>query len=133
MTVQNMVIALRKPIIDNDGWTWEYQSPNINFNPDVMTNYLTYQTLPARSLAGELGTHLQQNIGIFRIQLFVPERTGDSEILAKADEIKSAYQAADPITYNGTSVRIETVSVSQADRLDDQYTLSLDIQYQSYF
>ena len=133
MALADFNIALRKPAVDNNGWGWPYSVQGIFENPPAESSFLVLSLLPAATENSEIGIGRSEiHSGILQIDLYTPQHTGDSEIMAKADEIRTAYYQAEPISHQQTKVRVVNIGISDISREDNLLRVSLDITYQSF-
>ena len=128
-----MRVALQQVIEDNAGWGYQVAGTNLDFDPLIGTPYLRSTLLPSEPINNEIGSHQGVHTGVFQIDLYRVLDTGVGQSLTDASVIKQAYEAADPLGYGGTQVRVLSVGIGQGVRDNPWYTLPVEIRFQSIF
>lgn len=102
--------------------------PNIPYEPAAGTTYLRPSFLPAETLQVTLGdTGKDETNAIYQVDVVVPRGTGRSTL---QDTIADHFKRGTVLTYNGTTLRVRSVSIGPAV-LDGAWTfvpVSIDVQ-----
>lgn len=86
--------------------------PNIPFEPEAGTVYLRPTFLPAETLQAALSDNGKDiTVGIYQVDVFNPAGSGRSAI---PDTIADHFKRGTNLTYNGITLRIQSVSILSA-------------------
>lgn len=108
---------------------WE----NDSYIPVVGTLYLRATHIPADSLAATIGSSgIDDNIGVYQIDVFAPADEGKYEAWIMADNIANQFKRDTDLLYNGRTVRITRASIGNANVSGGWYQIPVVIVYQSY-
>jgi len=104
--------------------------PNIPFEPQAGATYLRPQFLPADTVQVGLGTDgLDDTTGIYQVDVVYPAETGRSQI---PDQVADHFKRGTVLSYNGTNVRIRSVSIASALRDGAFFFVPVSIAFQTY-
>lgn len=104
--------------------------PNIPFEPQAGSTYIRPSFLPADTTQVGLGADgLDDTTGIYQIDVVYPAGTGRSSI---PDAVADHFSRGTVLSYNGTNVRIRSVSIAQALRDGAFYFVPVSIAFQTY-
>jgi hypothetical protein len=106
---------------------WE----NTKFNPTVGTAYLRPTLLSSPSDNINL-SGLQQNPGIYQIDLFFPVDVGWADMLEKLDQIYNHFKNS-ILTHGGVNVVIQQISRTPTRRDGVWFSTSVNINFICYF
>jgi hypothetical protein len=108
---------------------WE----NSGYEPTIGTLYIRPTILPANTFQAGLGASgLDDNFGIYQIDIFSEAGKGKGAAIIKADVIANAFKRGTVLTYNGVSVRLGNVSRGSGSRDGAWFVLPVFINYQSF-
>lgn len=104
--------------------------PNVAYEPDVNTTYLRPFFLPAETVqVGLGGDGLDDTRGIYQIDVVFPAGSGRTNI---PDVVADHFKRGTNLSYNGTNVRIRSVSIGPALRDGAWYFVPVSIAFQTY-
>lgn len=107
---------------------WE----NTDYEPSPREAYIAPFLIPAASNLADLD-YLQNNLGIFQIDIYVPADKGTGEQLAIADNISNLFKAQKLPLDDGGVVRIYAISPPRnGGREEAWYKASVDINWQCF-
>jgi len=105
------------------------QWPNVSFDPGG--NYWMRPTLlPAEPSMAALGEDADnRNIGIYQVDIFWPQGTGEGPPSSKAEEVMQQFKRGTVITLSGTTVRIERAYRESGRWEESWYQIPVIIDY----
>lgn len=104
--------------------------PNIEYSPNATTLYLEPNVLPADTAQASLGaTGKDLTNGIFQIDVVIPAGTGRSAI---PDIVADHFARGTTLSYNGTNVKVRTVSISPSRLEGSWFRMPVTINYFTY-
>ena len=111
---------------------WE----NVEYRPTAGTAYLRPTLLLGTATLFDLSSvSMQENTGIYQIDLFYPVGNGPGAILTKMDAIYDHFKGSTPLSSGGTSVYIKQISriiPAIRERQDSWYIGSIEIVFRVY-
>lgn len=108
---------------------WE----NDDFTPTNDALYIAPFILPADTEQAGLGAQgLDDNSGIYQINIVAPADGGNGVALIKADVVADHFARGQTLTYNGVNVRLGNVSRGQGGRDGAWFIIPVFINYQSF-
>jgi len=107
---------------------------NKAFDPVIGTTFVRPALLPAGSVQASLGdSGLDENIGIYQIDIFAEAGKGKNEGMVTADLIADHFKRGTVLTSNGRNVRIKSVSqLSARVNPDGWFQIPIEVSYISY-
>lgn len=103
---------------------------NKKFTPTEGVPWARVTVLPARPSVVTLGSSGEdEHTGITQIDLFYPLDSGDGEILAMSDAIRTVFKAGTGMSYNGLSVTVLSCGRSGGRLVDGLYNIILEIEW----
>lgn len=115
----------------NLGLTTAYEGKD--FTPTAGTAWAAVFHLPASSDVDTLGAGGEDvHLGIFQVDINVPENTGTAVLLQHAQSLRTYFYAGRTVSYGGQDVRIRSVSRG-AIRKDGAWNrVSVSISYRAW-
>lgn len=109
---------------------WE----NKRYEPVKGTPFIQPTNLPTESIQSTLGdSGTDENGGIYQVDIFTEANKGKKQLMDFADLIADHFKRGTNLTYNTTTVRIKSVSLSVANvTADGWYQSSVEINYISF-
>lgn len=108
---------------------WE----NKTYNPVKGTLYIRPTNLPGDTVQAGLGDSGEDStIGVYQVDVFAPGGKGKKAAVDQADTIADLFKRGSDLTYNGRTVRIQSVSRGSARNDSGWYMLSVIIAYYSF-
>lgn len=103
---------------------------NIPYEPSASTVYLRASFLPGETLQASLGgSGKDETNAIYQVDVVVPRGTGRP---AKLDTVADHFKRGTVLTYNGTSLRVRSVSIGPAILEGAWYFVPVSINVQTY-
>lgn len=110
--------------------SYEIAWPNIPYEPEGDTLYLRPSFLPADTTQVGLGASgLDDTTGIYQVDVVYPAESGRSSI---PDAVADHFSRGTVLSYNGTNVRIRSVSIASGIRDGAFYFVPVSIAFQTY-
>lgn len=108
------------------GIAWE----NIDYKPDSKILFLRQTILPAETSQACLGDNgLDFSVGIFQVDVFIPDGQGRSDW---PDKIADHFKRGTRLTQNQVTVTITSVSIEAGLKDDNFYIVPVSIGYQAF-
>ena len=86
--------------------------PNVPYEPEAGTTYLRPTFLPAETLQAALGDDGKDiTVGIYQVDVFNPAGAGRTSV---PDTIADHFKRGTNLAYNGTTLRVQSVSILSA-------------------
>jgi hypothetical protein len=106
------------------------QWPNTRYKPTENTTFIRPTILPSATTLETLAG-MEQHIGIYQVDVFVPLEKGISTLDSWLDAIQSLFKSNKTLTATDV-IFIQAVSRSQAQRQDSWYVGFVEINYICY-
>lgn len=107
---------------------WE----NVEYTPVKGTAYLRPTLLSTPSHLMDLNS-LQNNEGIYQIDLFYPTNNGVGDLLTKADQIYDHFKTDLTLVSNSTTVHVKEISrATVSAREEAWFRASIELHYKCY-
>lgn len=108
---------------------WE----NIDFTPTAGTLFVRPTLLPADSVQSGLGaTGIDNNLGIYQIDVIAPLDKGKFAATSNADLIGQQFKRGTILTYNGLTVTLSKTSRGSGIRDGGWFIIPVFVTYQSF-
>lgn len=102
--------------------------PNVENTPVQGVSFVRPTLLPADSSLHTL-SDVNMHRGIYQIDVFTPLKKGTSVLWLIADSIRDDFKAVKSLTSGGDIVHIQSISFSQAQRVESFWTCYVQINY----
>lgn len=104
--------------------------PNTQFEPAAGSTFLTPSFLPNETLQVGLGTNgKDETNGLYQIDVVYPAGNGRSTI---PDTVADHFKRGTVLSYNGTTVRIRSVSIDSAITDGAYHFVPVTVSFQTY-
>ena len=103
---------------------------NIPFTPVSGTLYIRPHVLPnntAQAAAGSTG--IDRHEGIYQVDVLAPAGRGKKEATEMADLVANHFARGTTLAYNGTNVRLGSVSRTSGEVDEDRFVINVSIEY----
>tara|TARA_R110000823_G_scaffold203197_2_gene334055 strand:+ start:1965 stop:2372 length:408 start_codon:yes stop_codon:yes gene_type:complete len=111
-TVFNDIQAALDARLNTMTGSYDIAWPNTPYEPVANTTYLRPTFLPSETLQASLGvTGKDFTVGIYQIDIFTVSGTGRTAI---SDTIADHFKRGTSLTYNGKTLRVQSVSILPA-------------------
>jgi len=101
-----------------------------DYQPTPGTAYAAVWNLPAAADVDTLGSGGQdKHVGVFQVDINVPENTGTAVLLQHAQTLRAYFYAGRTVSYGGQDVRITKAERSSIRRNGGYMTLSVSVTY----
>lgn len=105
---------------------WE----NTDYQPSPREPYIAPYLIPAVSNLADLD-YLQNNLGIFQVDVYVPADKGTGALYTIIDNISNLFKTQKLPLEDGV-LRIYAISIRQGEREEAWYKASVDINWQCF-
>lgn len=107
---------------------WE----NTDYEPSPRQSYIAPFIVPAESNLADLN-YLQNNMGIFQIDIYVPLDKGTGELFTIADNVSNLFRAYKTSMSDGSMLRVYAISPPRNSGRDEAWhKASVDINWQCF-
>tara|TARA_R100000951_G_C2598477_1_gene167399 strand:- start:64 stop:471 length:408 start_codon:yes stop_codon:yes gene_type:complete len=111
-TVFNDMQAALDARLESMSGSYDIAWPNVPYEPEANETYLRPTFLPTETLQSSLGaTGKDFTVGIYQVDVFTVAGTGRTAI---TDSIADHFKRGTNLTYNGQTLRVQSVSISPA-------------------
>lgn len=125
--------ALKSYLKNNLTTTIDIAYENIKYIPTLKKSFLAEIFIPNDSAQASLGTiGLQEDFGIYQININTPTGQGTEEAQALVDELTNMFKIGTDIELYGVNVYIDRSTPAQGLFFDDWYTVPFTIYWSCY-
>lgn len=104
-----------------------------DFTPTPGTAWAAVFNLPASTEVDSLGSGgYDKHLGIFQVDIHVPENTGTAVLLAHAQTLRTYFYAGRTVSYSGQDVRLIKAERSTIRKESGWLRLSVSISYWAF-
>jgi hypothetical protein len=110
----------------------DVQYPNVAYVPQIGTDYIKVDLLPAETRQSDLGSGFRnRHTGIYQILIFT--QTGSGSVSSKTiiDNLRTYFATATAISYNGVDIRISKFQINNYMEDADWFIQPVSIYYRS--
>jgi len=104
--------------------------PNVPYEPDGASTFLTPNFIPEDTLQVGLGTNgKDETNGIYQVDVVYPAGSGRSTV---PDSLSDHFKRGTVMSYNGVNVRVRSVSIAQAITEGAYHFVPVSVNFQTY-
>lgn len=102
--------------------------PNVENTPAQGTDFVRPTLLPANSILYTLNNE-NMHQGIYQIDIFTSIKKGTAPLWNIADSIRDNFKLIHSLTSGGDTIHVQSISFSQAQRVESYWTCYVQVNY----